>query len=78
MAGSGKGPLFAKYGELPERMGKKKSVAAAARKTAWLARLLMKRREYYRGMSNEALAKKPRYYKIKIPAACGGVLKIFP
>jgi hypothetical protein len=25
----------------------------------------MKRREYYRGMSNEALEKKLRYYKIK-------------
>jgi hypothetical protein len=45
-------------------MGKKKS-AVAARKTAGLARLLMKRREYYRGMSDESLAKKPRYYKIK-------------
>ncbi|MDR0640014.1 MAG: hypothetical protein LBG27_14145 [Spirochaetaceae bacterium] len=52
-----------KYGELSERMSKKKS--AAARKTAGLARLLMKRREYYRGMSNEALAKIPHYYKIK-------------
>ncbi|MDR0639856.1 MAG: hypothetical protein LBG27_13330 [Spirochaetaceae bacterium] len=38
---------------------------AAARKTAWLAWPLVNRREYYRGMSNEALAKKPRYYKIK-------------
>ncbi|MDR0639057.1 MAG: hypothetical protein LBG27_09210 [Spirochaetaceae bacterium] len=64
MAGGGKGPLFAKYGELTGRTGKKKS-AAAARKTAGLAQLLMKRREYYCGMSNEALAKKPRYYKIK-------------
>ncbi|MDR0637410.1 MAG: hypothetical protein LBG27_00650 [Spirochaetaceae bacterium] len=45
-------------------MNKNKS-AAAARKTAGLARLLMKRREYYCGMSNEALAKKLRYYKIK-------------
>jgi hypothetical protein len=62
MAGGGKGPLFAKYGELPGRMDKKKS--AATRKTAGLAWLMMKRREYYRGMSNEALAKKPRYYKI--------------
>jgi hypothetical protein len=25
----------------------------------------MKRREYYRGMSNEALEKKLRYYKVK-------------
>jgi hypothetical protein len=30
-----------------------------------LAWLLMKRREYYQGMSNEALGKKLRYYKIK-------------
>jgi hypothetical protein len=30
-----------------------------------LAWLLMRRREYYHGMSNEALAKKLRYYKIK-------------
>jgi hypothetical protein len=34
---------------------------------AWLApvRLLMKRKEYYHGISNEALVKKLRYYKIK-------------
>jgi transposase len=63
MAGSGTGPLFKKYGELTGRMGKKKS--AAARKMAGLAWLLMKRWEYYCGMSNEALAKKLRYYKIK-------------
>jgi hypothetical protein len=43
----------------------KKERAAAARKTAGLAWLLMKRREYFRGMSDEALAKKRRYYKIK-------------
>ncbi|MDR0637623.1 MAG: hypothetical protein LBG27_01755 [Spirochaetaceae bacterium] len=52
-----------KYEEMPGRMSKKKS--AAARKIAGPAWLLMKRQEYYRGMSNEALAKKPRYYKIK-------------
>ncbi|MDR0638574.1 MAG: hypothetical protein LBG27_06710 [Spirochaetaceae bacterium] len=73
MAGGGKGPLFAKYGELPGRMDKKKSAAAAARKTAGLARLLMKRREYYCGMSGEALAKKPRYYKIKKVGGRGGL-----
>jgi hypothetical protein len=70
MVKSGKGPLFAKYGKLPGRMGKKKSAAAAARKTAGLAWLLIKRRKYYRGMSNEALAKKPRYYNARSNLKC--------
>jgi hypothetical protein len=54
--------LFKKYGELTGRMGKKKSVAALARKMAGLAWLLMKRRKYYCGMSDEALAKKPHWW----------------
>jgi hypothetical protein len=41
------------------------SVAALNRKMVVLAWLLMKRREYYRGMSNEALEKKLRSYKSK-------------
>jgi hypothetical protein len=38
---------------------------AVARKMVTLAWLLMKRREYYRGIDDEALEKKLRYYKIK-------------
>jgi hypothetical protein len=63
MVRSGKGPLFAKFVNLSERMGRRKSAAAATRKTATRARLLMKRREYYCGISNEVLEKKLRYYK---------------
>jgi transposase len=62
---SGKGPLFEKYNELSGRMNKRKSAVAIARKMVTLAWLLMKRREYYNGISNEALEKKLRYYKIK-------------
>jgi transposase len=65
MVRSGKGPLFTKYSELSGRMNKKKSAVAVARKMVILAWLLMKRREYYRGMSNEALEKKLNYYKVK-------------
>ncbi|MDR0639377.1 MAG: transposase [Spirochaetaceae bacterium] len=54
MVRSRKGPLFMKYEELPGRMSKKKSVvAAAARKMAGLAWLLMKRlvwRRYWNGL----------------------------
>jgi transposase len=62
---SGKGPLFVQYSGLAGRMSKRKSAVAVARKMVCLAWVLMKRREYYRGMSNEALEKKLRYYKIK-------------
>jgi hypothetical protein len=31
-------------------------------------RLLVKRKEYYRGMDSAALAKKQRYYRIEKPA----------
>jgi transposase len=65
MVRSGKGPLFAKFSSLAERMNRRKSAVAVARKMVRLAWLLMKRREYYRGISNEALEKKLRYYKIK-------------
>ena len=65
MIWSGKGPLFEKYEELSGRMNKRKSAVAVARKMVSLAWLLMKRREYYRGISNEALTKKLRYYHIK-------------
>jgi hypothetical protein len=50
---------------MTRRHGRRKSAVAVARKMAILAWLLMKRREYYRGMSNEALEKKPRYYNVK-------------
>ena len=62
---SGKGPWFEKFQGLSERMNKRKSAVAIARKMVSLAWLLMKRREYYRGMNSEALEKKLRYYKIK-------------
>jgi hypothetical protein len=61
---SGKGPLFAKYASLVGRMHKRKSAVAVARKMETLAWLLMKRCEYYRGVSAEALAKKLRYYRV--------------
>jgi transposase len=62
---SGKGPLFQKYEELSGRMNKKKSAVAVARKMVILAWLLMKRKDYYNGVSSTALEKKLRYYKIK-------------
>jgi transposase len=65
MVRSGKGPLFATFNSLAERMNRRKSAVAVARKMVTLAWLLMRRREYYQGMSNEALEKKLRYYKIK-------------
>jgi transposase len=65
MVRSGKGPLCEKYEALSGRMSKRKSAVAIARKMVSLAWLLMKRRDYYQGMNNEALGKKLRYYKIK-------------
>jgi transposase len=62
---SGKGPLFEKYEALSGRMNKRKSAVAIARKMVSLAWLLMRRKEYYRGMNSEALGKKLRYYKIE-------------
>jgi transposase len=62
---SGKGPLCEKFQELSERMNRRKSAVAIARKMVGLAWLLMKRKEYYRGMNSAALEKKLRYYKIK-------------
>jgi hypothetical protein len=52
-------------------MNKRQSAVAVARKMVTLAWLLMKRQEYYRGMSSEALEKKLRYYKIKKLAESG-------
>jgi hypothetical protein len=52
-------------GEFIGRMNKKKSAVAVARKMVALTWLLMMWREYYRGMSEEALEKKLRTYKIK-------------
>jgi transposase len=65
MVRSGKGPLFTKYSDLSGRMSKRKSAVAVARKMVVLAWLLMKRREYYRGISSAALEKKLHYYKVK-------------
>jgi hypothetical protein len=65
MVRGGKGPLFGKFTSLAERMSRRKSAVAVGQKMVILAWLLMKRREYYRGMSNEALEKKLRYYKVK-------------
>jgi transposase len=58
------GPLLAKFSELSGRMSKKKSAVAVARKMVTLAWLLMKRREYYFGTDETALAKKMKYYKV--------------
>jgi hypothetical protein len=65
LARSGKGPLAAKFAELSGRMSKRKSAVAVARKMVVLAWLLMKRREYYNGISSAALAKKLHYYKVE-------------
>jgi transposase-like protein len=62
---SGNGPLFQKYEELSGRMNKRKSAVAIGRKMVSLAWLLMRRRDYYNGVSSTALEKKLRYYKIK-------------
>jgi hypothetical protein len=71
---SGKGPLFSKFTNLAERMRRRENAVAATRKMVTLAWLLMRRREYYQGMSNEALAKKLCYYKLKKLAELGGLL----
>jgi transposase len=71
MERSGKGPLYETFSRLAERMNRRKSAVAVARKMVVLAWLLMKRRENYRGMNNEALEKKLRYYKIKKLAELG-------
>jgi transposase len=60
------GFLQVKYRSLSERMGKKKSAVAVARKMVNLAWLLLKRREYCRWMSEEALEKKLMYYKVRV------------
>jgi hypothetical protein len=58
-----KGPLFENYEELSGRMNKRKIAVAIGRKMVRLAWLLMRRKEYYRGMDSAALGKKLRYYK---------------
>jgi transposase len=64
MARSGKGPLFVTFTRLAGRMSRRKSAVAVARKMVVLAWLLMRRKEYYRGMEGEMLERKLRYYKI--------------
>jgi transposase len=59
------GWLLQKYNSLNERMGKKKSAVAVARKMVTLAWLLIRRREFYRGTTKLALEKKLRYYKVR-------------
>jgi transposase len=59
------GPLAAKFQSLAERMNKRKSAVAIARKLVILAWLLLKRREYYKGIGPDALKKKLRYYKVR-------------
>ncbi|MDR1389223.1 MAG: IS110 family transposase [Treponema sp.] len=63
-SGSG-GRLRVKYNSLSERMSKKKSAVAIARKMVSLAWLLMTRRELYRDAQEAALRKKFAFYKIK-------------
>jgi transposase len=59
------GMLQVKYNSLSERMSKRKSAVAIARKMVGLAWLLMTRRELYRGAQEAALRKKFAFYKIK-------------
>ena len=59
------GPLKAKFQSLVERMSKRKSAVAIARKLVTLAWLLMKRREYYNAIGPDALKKKLRFYKVR-------------
>jgi transposase len=59
------GALLEKYESLRERMGKKKSAVAVARKMVRLAWLLIRRREYYRRVDGGWLKKKLAYYKVK-------------
>jgi transposase len=58
------GPLKAKLMALRERMGKKKSAVAVARKLVCLAWLLMKRKEFYKDTSELALKRKLNFYKV--------------
>jgi transposase len=67
MVRGGQGPLFEKFTGLAGRMSRRKSAVAVARKMVILAWVLMRRRQYYRGISSEALEKKLRYYKIRNP-----------
>jgi transposase len=59
------GMLQVKYNSLKERMSKKKSAVAVARKMVNLAWLLMTRREMYRDATEAALRKKFTFYKVK-------------
>jgi transposase len=59
------GPLAAKFQSLSDRMNKRKSAVAVARKLVTLAWLLMKRREYYNGIDPDTLKKKLKYYKVR-------------
>jgi transposase len=58
------GELRAKFESLMGRMNKGKSAVAVARKVVTLAWLLMKRREYYRGIDEQRLTKKLIQYKV--------------
>jgi transposase len=60
------GVLKQKLMSLRERMGKKKSAVAVARKLVCLAWLLMKRKELYYGTSCETLERKLRFYKVRV------------
>jgi transposase len=60
------GPLKMKLMSLRERMGKKKSAVAVARKMVCLAWLLMKRKEVCYGVSESALERKLRFYKVRV------------
>jgi hypothetical protein len=57
--------LAAKFQSLSDRMNKRKSAVAVARKLVILAWLLMKRREYYNGIVMDTLKKKLKYYKVR-------------
>jgi transposase len=57
--------LFNKYESLSARIGKKKSAVAVARKMVSLAWLMLRRHEFYRGVSKEDLAKKMKRNRIR-------------
>ncbi|GHV86497.1 hypothetical protein AGMMS50230_21050 [Spirochaetia bacterium] len=57
--------MRAKFQSLADRMNKRKSAVAVARKLVTLAWLLMKRREYYNGIDPDTLKKKLKFYKVR-------------
>jgi transposase len=57
--------LFNKYQSLSVRIGKRKSAVAVARKMVSLAWLMLRRKEFYRGINRADYEKKMRRYNIR-------------